>query len=470
MTKTKRPKIISLYSGALGLDLGLESAGFDIAVAVECNPIAAETIRLNRPDIPLIERPIEDVTTAEILRAAGLKAGQPCIVSAGPSCQVFSTAGQRGSFQDPRGTMFHHFLRVVREAKPQYFVMENVRGLLSAAIRHRPLNKRGSGHPELQPEELLGSAFRHVVTELQALNYFTRFDLLNAADFGVPQRRERLVFIGSREGRLVELPTPTHAERPVKGRKKWRTLKQGLSKLRDPNPEYYRFCPSKERYLKLVPEGGNWRDLPEKMKADALGRAYVSWGGRSGFFRRLGWDKPSPALTTRPDSKATTLCHPDELRPLSVAEYACIQQFPASWTFAGSVRQKYQQVGNAVPIGLGQVLGETIRLAMRRKPNADRLGIVECTNPKLIASLAKRPACIVNPPRMREHPELEKLKEWYEDKPRRRLHVVEYAAPAVRDEVLDLLNLKETACADHVVTTKAKKPARTSKKPDRKAA
>lgn len=135
--------IISLFSGALGLDLGLEKAGFNCLVAVENNKYAAETIRMNRPKINVIEKAIQEVSTKEILKIANLKVGEVTIVSAGPSCQSFSTAGSRNSVNDPRGVLFREFLRVVKEARPRFFVMENVPGMLSAAIRHRPLKERG---------------------------------------------------------------------------------------------------------------------------------------------------------------------------------------------------------------------------------------------------------------------------------------------------------------------------------------
>ncbi len=135
-------RVISLFSGALGLDLGLHAAGFKVAVAVECNRFAAETIRKNRPRLPLIEKHIEEVTTAAILEKAGLEVGEAAVVTGGPSCQPFSTVGLRRSMGDPRGVMFKEFLRVVREARPRFFVMENVRGVLSAAARHRPLKER----------------------------------------------------------------------------------------------------------------------------------------------------------------------------------------------------------------------------------------------------------------------------------------------------------------------------------------
>src|SRR5439155_24134732 len=125
---TRDLSVISLFSGGLGLDLGLEQAGFAIRAAVECNQFAAETITLNRPNVPLIPRKLEQVTTKEILKAAGLERAEPTVVTGGPSCQSFSTAGQRGSVSDPRGVMFREFLRVVKDTRPRFFVMENGKG------------------------------------------------------------------------------------------------------------------------------------------------------------------------------------------------------------------------------------------------------------------------------------------------------------------------------------------------------
>ncbi len=401
MTKRELP-VISLFSGALGLDLGLERAGFRIRVAVDCNRFAAETIRRNRPEIPVINRPIEKVSTAEILEAAGLRAGEPAVITGGPSCQAFSTAGQRGSLSDPRGVMFREFLRVVREARPRFFVMENVRGVLSAAVQHRPLGQRGPGYPPLMPEEELGSAFRRILKELKRLNYYVVFDLLNAADFGVPQVRERVIFIGSRNGELVACPAPTHARHSPNGKPGWVTLHQALKGLRDAHPEFVGLLEKQKKYLKMIPEGGNWRDLPARLRAPALGKAYKSWGGRVGFLRRLAWDRPAPALTTRPNSRATMLCHPDELRPLTVREYARLQQFPSDWEFDGGTPQQYIQIGNAVPVGLGQAIGEAVRHAMAGpKHRADR-GAIVCSNEGLLTRLAKRPTTVLNPIRMRK--------------------------------------------------------------------
>jgi DNA (cytosine-5)-methyltransferase 1 len=403
---------ISLFSGGLGLDLGLEQAGFTIGAAVEWNRFACQTIRQNRPNLPLFPRKIEQVTTDELLKAASLEPEEPTVVTGGPCCQSFSTAGQRGSVSDPRGVMFREFVRVVREARPRFFIMENVKGVLSAAIRHRPLKDRGPGHPPLEPDEELGSAFRLILKELRATGYYVVFDLLNAADYGVPQTRERVIFIGSRDGEPVAMPEPTHAREPSGRLLPWVTLREALRGLEDPDPAYNELSPSKKRFLKLVPDGGNWRNLPARLHAKALGGAYASWGGRGGFFRRLAWDRPTPALTTRPDSKATMLCHPTELRPLSVREYTRLQQFPDGWVFAGGVPQQYIQAGNAVPIGLGRAIGEAIRRTMRRRKRENLLGKVVCENAGLVERMANRPRTVLNPSRMRIDGSIEAAREW----------------------------------------------------------
>ena len=431
--------VISLFSGAMGLDLGLEVAGLEIAVALECNRFPLATIRKNRPDLPLIDRPIEDVTTAEILDAAGLKPGEAYAVVGGPSCQVFSTAGNRRSLADPRSTMFKHFVRVIREARPKFYVMENVRGLISAAVRHRPLKERGPGFPPLEDDEELGSAFKVVAASLRGLGYYSVFDVLNAADYGVPQTRQRLVILGSRDGKKIRMPKPSH-DQHCRGRlPRWRTLDDVFKGWKEDNPEFFTFCPAKACYLKLVPEGGNWRDLPRHMKREALGSAFDSWGGRSGFFRRLSLGEPSPALTTRPDSKATTLCHPIELRPLTVGEYARIQQFPSHWVFEGTVRKKYEQVGNAVPIGLGKAVGEALRAASHTHVNTERLGRMDCLNLDFLSKLSRRPRTIVNPPRMRDDVKDETISDWYGDGPRMRDDAFDYVPPGMMEDLHKLI-------------------------------
>lgn len=397
----------------MGLDLGLEAAGLDIRLVLECNPAPLATIARNRPLLPRIDRPIEQVPSAEILSKANLKRGQPFAVVGGPSCQMFSTAGLRQSLNDPRSSMFWHFVRVIKDTQPKFFVMENVRGLLSAAILHRPLNRRGPGFPPLLPEEQLGSAFGVIANALRNLGYYCVFDVLNAADYGVPQTRQRLVVIGSRDGKRVQMPLRTHDRNGANGLPKWRTLRDAFEAITELNSDHCLFSPNRARYFKMIPEGGNWRDLPDDLKIEALGRAYHSWGGRSGYFRRLSLSRPCPAVTTQPDANATALCHPTELRPLSVGEYARIQQFPDHWAFEGTIRKKYEQIGNAVPVGLSQAIGIALLTASRSHARKERLGRFETFNLDLLARLARRPKTIVNPRRMRYDDENNTIGDWY---------------------------------------------------------
>lgn len=394
--------VISLFSGAMGLDLGLEQAGFEIRVAVECDKDAVNTIRANRPNLPVIDKKIQDVSTEEILKLAGLKPGEACVVVGGPSCQAFSTAGSRHSFSDTnkRGTLFRHFLRVVKEVNPQFFVMENVKGILSAAIKHRPLKERGPTFPTLAWEEQLGSAFTVIAQELSMLGGNVTFDLLNSADYGVPQKRERVIFIGSLDCKKVSMPPPTHSRHLSNEYLPWLNLRSALSKISVPH-EYLDCNNTVKKSLKMIPSGGNWRSLPTELQEDAVGKGvYRSWGGRTGFLRKLSWDDPSPALTTSPISKATFFGHPEELRPLSIQEFARIQQFPDDWIFTGSKSSRYRQIGNAVPVGLGKAIGNAVKKAISDNIQVTKLKKITCSNRILIKRLDKRKVTYFNPPDM----------------------------------------------------------------------
>lgn len=418
-------KVVSLFSGAMGLDLGLEAAGHEVVVAVETDSIAVETIRLNRPDLPVIARSIEHVTTAEILKAAKLKVGDDFIVVGGPCCQAFSTVGKRASLSDPRGSLFRHFARVVRQARPTFFLMENVRGLLSAAELHRPLNKRGPGHPRLKDSELLGSAFASVVLEFRKLGYYTIFDVLNAADYGTPQKRERFIAMGSREGHPLAMPAPTHAAEATEGRSPWISIRDAIGKKKPPTPpEFMALSATQQKYFPMIPPGGDWRDLPLKYQRKALGTALDSWGGRTGFLRRLSWDRPSPSLVTTPNARATLLGHPAENRPLSLYEYARIQEFPNDWKFAGSRTAQYRQIGNAVPVGLGRALGQAINGAYQSKERLDHRGVF-CFNELLLERLSRRPATVLNPPRQRKNGSAAAATHWKKDVPKSRTTILE---------------------------------------------
>ena len=350
---------ISLFSGAMGLDLGLEKADFETRVAVEIDKSARETILCNHQRLKKPIQVFSDITqlTPEtLLEAAREKRGGITLVSGGPPCQPFSTAGKRGALNDPRGSLFRDFLRMVDGIQPRFFIMENVRGLLSAPIRHRPLADR---QHTLEPDEQQGSAFAVILEEFGHIGYSFVYGLLNSADYGVPQTRERVVIIGSRDHEQITLPTPTHALANPK-LQPWKTLSDALTNLDDPKPQFQAYSAARLKFLQLVPEGGNWRNLPIEMRQEAMGGAFLSGGGKVGFYRRLAWDKPSPTVTTSPAQKATDMCHPNELRPISVREAARIQGFPDDWVFAGSLSDQYRQIGNAVPIELGKAIGKSL--------------------------------------------------------------------------------------------------------------
>jgi DNA (cytosine-5)-methyltransferase 1 len=360
---------VALFAGAFGLDLGLEQAGFHTVSVVEIEPDAVKTIVLNRPHLveSAVPRDIRQISAQSLLEEGGrvLELGRPLLpgevylVTGGPPCQPFSTAGKRGSVMDPRGSLFMDFIRIVKEIQPRFFLMENVKGLLSAPIRHRPHNQRGAGFPPLEPDEIEGAALAVVLSEMKAIDYEVSPPLLvEAADYGVPQTRSRVIFIGSRDGEIISLPKPTHDKNSLKGLPKWLTLKDAFADLSDPQPEYIPYSKQRLKYLSLLKAGQNWRHLPDELKAEAMGGAYKSGGGKVGFYRRLSWDKPSPTVTTSPHQKATDMCHPVELRPLSVQEYARIQTFPDNWLFYGSVTSKYKQIGNSVPVQLAYAIGQ----------------------------------------------------------------------------------------------------------------
>lgn len=389
--------VISFFTGAGGLDLGLERAGLEVRVAVEIAPYCRETLMLNRgrgywSHLYTVFGDINLLTPIQLLRAAKLSPGETFLVAGGPPCQSFSTAGKRLSIQDPRGRLFFKYVEMLKVIRPRFFLFENVRGILSAAIRHRPLAQRGKDRPPLAPEEELGSLLRSIILPAfrEELGYEVVYGLINAADYGTPQDRQRVFFIGSRDWELgssgylrqgQEMPIsvlfpPTHSKDGANGLPKWRTLADALKGLHEVNPEYIPYSPARASIFALVPPGCNWRYLRDvyghKFLKEVMGGAYESSGGRVGFWRRLAWDRPSPTLVTSPLQKGTGLCHPDEVRPLSVREYARIQEFPDDYEFAGTTAQKYIQIGNAVPVGLAEYLGRRLRVIAEESPALNR--------------------------------------------------------------------------------------------------
>lgn len=376
----------------MGLDIGLESTGrFATLAAVDQVPAFCETIRRNRDagrtadqGMRVYRTDIGDLDPWQLMADLNLRPGELDLLVGGPPCQSFSTSGRRQAVQDPRGTMLWQFLRYIEVLRPKYFLMENVRGLMSAALRHRPIRLRPErGGPPLAADEVPGSVVDLFIKDLHGDYRLDIFEV-NAVNYGAPQLRERVLFMGNRFNRITDFPVPTHGARADQADragqvdeaqsrlgadaamplKPFGTLRQALAGLSDPDPVIIDFSPRKKKYLELVPPGGNWRSLPADIAQESMGRAYFAKGGRSGWWRRLTFDLPSPTVVTMPNHASTSLCHPTETRALTLRECARIQEFPDDWEFTGTAAEQYAQVGNAVPVRLGVVAGEVLAAAL----------------------------------------------------------------------------------------------------------
>ncbi|WP_432322783.1 DNA cytosine methyltransferase [Yersinia enterocolitica] len=360
MLKKNKLRALSFFSGAMGLDLGIEKSGFETLLACEIDKSARKTIIKNKPNIALIGD-IRDYTSSQIMEYAGLNLGDDIdLIMGGPPCQAFSTAGKRLGLEDERGNVFIKFLDIALEIKPKYLVLENVRGLLSAPLKHRPHGERGNSFPPLALEEEPGGVLHYILRIIRNSGYSISFNLYNSANFGVPQIRERVIIICSRDGSKVPYLEPTHSENGEHGLKKWVTFRESVYDLPENEKDHISFPEKRLKYYRLLKEGQYWKHLPDELQKEALGKSYYLGGGKTGFLRRIAWDRPAPTLVTHPAMPATDLAHPEELRPLSIQEYKRIQQFPEKWIIEGKLLDQYKQLGNAVPIGLGKAVGECI--------------------------------------------------------------------------------------------------------------
>lgn len=324
---------IELFAGAGGLALGLEQAGFAAVLLNERDRYACETLRINRPEWNIVEGDVAQLDFTPYR-------GRVDFLSGGFPCQAFSYAGKGEGFNDIRGTMFFQFARAIKEVRPKVILGENVRGLVS--------------HDS-------GRTLATIKQTLQNLGYtLIEPRVLNAVNYRVPQKRERIFIVGIRD----DLAGRVHFAWPEPyGRMMTLTdaLKAGeLYDLDVPPSEGQLYPAHKKTVMDLVPPGGCWRDLPDNIARTYMKGSYFLGGGRTGMARRLGWHEPSLTLTCAPAQNQTERCHPDETCPLTVREYARIQTFPDDWQFAGSMSQRYKQIGNAVPVNLARAVGESL--------------------------------------------------------------------------------------------------------------
>lgn len=322
----KKYNVLELFAGAGGLALGFHKAGFNNIGLVEIDKYASQTLKNNMKQWNIYDKDINDFISEDLnILKDKVKID---VISGGFPCQSFSYAGKKAGFKDQRGQLFFSFLKTISIVKPKVVVFENVKGL----VTHNN-----------------GETFKIMKNKIEELGYSIVYKVLNAWDYSVAQKRERVFCIGINKQYDI-----TQFHFPIKHSKKL-VLQDIIKNISDANGMQY--SESKIKILKLVPPKGCWKNLPDDIAREYMGKSYFLGGGKTGIARRLGWDEPSLTLTTSPMQKQTERCHPDETRPFNILEYALIQSFPINWKFAGSLNQQYKQIGNAVPVNLAYAVG-----------------------------------------------------------------------------------------------------------------
>lgn len=332
------PSAIELFAGAGGLALGIERAGFNTLALIEIDKDAADSLKTNRPLWNVLNDDIANISPLDLTTVFGIPSGELDLLSGGAPCQSFSYAGKRLGLEDSRGTLFYHYAIFLKKLQPRTFLFENVRGLLT--------------HDH-------GRTYKTILDIFSDTGYTIQRQVLNAWDFGVAQKRERLITIGIRNdlvGALSICFPARHGYKPV--------LRDVLMDVPASEGAYY--SDYKRDIFGLVPPGGYWRDIPEEIAREYMKSCWHMGGGRTGILRRLSLDEPSLAVLTSPSQKQTDRCHPIEPRPFNVRENARIQCFPDEWVFRGSVASQYKQVGNAVPVNFAYEVAKEIHKGLER--------------------------------------------------------------------------------------------------------
>ena len=330
---------IELFAGAGGLALGVERAGFNTIGLVEFDKDACDTLRANRPNWNVICDDIANVSSKDLEQLFGVKKGKLDLLSGGAPCQAFSYAGKRLGLEDARGTLFYHYAVFLEKLQPKMFLFENVRGLLT--------------HDN-------GRTYSTILNIFEKAGYEIQKDVLNAWNYGIAQKRERLMTVGIRKDLVGKIeysfPKP-HEYKPV--------LRDVLQNV--PESIGVPYGENKRKIFELVPAGGYWRDIDPEIAKSYMKSCWNMEGGRTGILRRMSMDEPSLTVLTSPSQKQTERCHPLEARPFTVRENARCQSFPDEWEFCGSAMSQYKQVGNAVPVNLAYEVAREIYKALEEE-------------------------------------------------------------------------------------------------------
>jgi len=359
-------RVIDLFAGAGGLSYGFaHDNDFHIVAANEIAYDMAQTYTLNHPDTKVYNCDIKAFGLQNLQDDFHIQKGDIHLIIGGPPCQAYSTVGKR-ILDDPRGQLFQEYYRILKELEPQTFIFENVKGLLSMGK---------------------GELFQTIISLFESLGYTVYHKVLNSADYGVPQIRERVIIVGSKLPHKYLFPLPTHSNSNNLSESEFKpylTLAEAISDLpfiksgeesfayatppqNDFQKQMRKNAPAKlmdhsapknnERLVKimeLLPDGGSPQDLPEDLRP------------KSGFkntYCRLWWNRPSTTITRNLSTPSSSRCiHPKAPRPLTTREGARIQCFPDSYRFYGSRSSKNLQIGNAVPTFLSMALKESIKM------------------------------------------------------------------------------------------------------------
>lgn len=333
VTPKRQFNSIELFAGGGGLALGMHKAGFHHILLNEFNKDACATLRANMPEWNVLEGDVHNIDFTQYR-------GKVDFLSGGFPCQAFSYAGNKGGFEDARGTLFFELARAVKETNPKVFMGENVKGLYT--------------HDN-------GKTLQVIKNTIAELGYtLVEPRLLKAIMYQVPQKRERLILIAIRNdlAEKIKFKWPDPYERVVSLRDAF--YKGVLYNTDVPESPGQQYPKRKKEIMEMVPEGGYWKDLPDDIQREYMKSTYFMEGGRTGIARRLHMDEPSLTLTCAPAMKQTERCHPKEARPLTVREYARVQTFPDDWEFKGSMSEQYKQIGNAVPVNLAYAIGRSL--------------------------------------------------------------------------------------------------------------
>ncbi|GAA4110730.1 DNA cytosine methyltransferase [Nocardioides fonticola] len=347
-------EVVSLFSGAGGLDVGLEQAGWTVVTATDHDKYAMDTLRQSKDaaiairgqagvhmsETMLVEADVKELSAADLTPGGKPADWRPDLLVGGPPCQPWSSAGHQKGLSDPRGQLIADYLRLIGEFQPRFVLFENVRGLVTAVGEH-------GWH---------GEVLESIRSDLADLGYASRFATLNAADYGAAQRRVRLILIATRDHTLPELPAPTHHKDGAEGLKPWVTLGETLDRLPKPDPaDVVRPSGTRADELRALTPGKGLRTGGKVMANRPSGQ----WGYRQDSFLA---DPSLPSRTIRAASTPDWLRLPGEpdLRRLTWRECAALQGFPDDWQFAGTNASRFRQIGNAVQVDMAEAVGRVL--------------------------------------------------------------------------------------------------------------